>query len=125
MLFRSRSIQYKLWKKVKGTSQEPYVANPDKGSIHNFGFALDLSLLNEFDNEVDMGTAFDDFTPLAEPTKEEKFFKESKLTQVQIENRKILRSIMTQSGFIQRPNEWWHYDALPQSIVHKKFRIVE
>ncbi|MBP6586180.1 MAG: M15 family metallopeptidase, partial [Flavobacterium sp.] len=122
---RPRSIQYKLWKKVKGTLQEPYVANPYKGSIHNFGFALDLSVLDEFGKEIDMGTAFDDFTPLAEPTKEEKFFKEGKLTKIQIENRKILRSIMIQSGFIQRPNEWWHYDALPQSIVQKKFRIVE
>jgi len=122
---RPRSIQYKFWDKVKGTSEEPYVANPDKGSIHNFGFALDLSLLDESGIELDMGTAYDDFTPLAEPSLEQKFLKSGKLTLAQVSNRKVLREIMISSGFIQRPNEWWHYDALPQSIVHKKFKTVE
>jgi D-alanyl-D-alanine dipeptidase len=122
---RPRSIQYKLWEKVKGTSKEPYVANPDKGSIHNFGFALDLSLLNELGNEVDMGTSFDDFTALAEPVKEEAFFKSGKLTKEQLANRKILRGIMVKALFEQRPNEWWHYDAISGKIVKKRYKIVE
>jgi len=122
---RPRSVQYKLWEKVKGTPKEPYVANPEKGSIHNYGFALDLSLLDESGKEVAMGTAYDDFTPLAEPSKEEAFLKSGKLTQTQLDNRKILRAVMTNVGFIQRPNEWWHYDALSGTDVKKRFRIVE
>lgn len=122
---RPRSIQYKLWDKVKGTSEEPYVANPEKGSIHNFGFALDLSLVDGTGKELDMGTAYDDFSELSEPIKEKKFFQEGKLTQIQLVNRKILRSIMIHSGFIQRSNEWWHYDSLPYIEVRKKFTVVE
>jgi D-alanyl-D-alanine dipeptidase len=122
---RPRSIQYKFWEKVKGTPKQPYVADPAKGSIHNFGFAVDLSLLDASGKELDMGTAFDDFTPLAEPVKEEAFLKTGKLNQQQLDNRKILRTIMTKAGFIQRPNEWWHYDALPSVDVKKKYKIVE
>lgn len=122
---RPRSIQYKFWDKVKGTPKQPYVANPEKGSIHNFGFALDLSLLDETGKEVDMGTPFDDFTPLAEPIKEEAFLKTGKLNQKQVDNRKILRAVMQNAGFIQRPNEWWHYDAFSSLVVKKKYRIVE
>jgi D-alanyl-D-alanine dipeptidase len=122
---RPRSIQYKLWEKVKGTSKEPYVANPEKGSIHNFGFALDLSLLDENGKELDMGTLFDDFTSLSEPTQEKAFFKKGKLTPSQFANRKILRNILLQAGFEQRPNEWWHYDAFPAKFVKKRYTIVE
>ncbi len=122
---RPRSIQRKLWAKVKGTSKEPYVANPDTGSIHNFGFALDLSLLDENGNALDMGTEFDNFTALAEPIKEEAFLKSGRLTQIQLGNRKVLRNIMLKSGFEQRPNEWWHYDALPAKFVKKRYKIIE
>jgi len=122
---RPRSIQYKLWEKVKGTSKEPYVANPEKGSIHNFGFALDLSLLEENGKELDMGTQFDDFTSLSEPTLEEAFLKKGRLTPSQFANRKFLRNILLQAGFEQRPNEWWHYDAFPAKFVKKRYTIVE
>ncbi|MBK8394854.1 MAG: M15 family metallopeptidase [Leptospiraceae bacterium] len=122
---RPRSVQNRLWEKVKGTDQEPYVANPEKGSIHNFGFAIDVSLLNESGEQIDMGTEFDDFTPLAEPTKEEKFIREGKLTKLQVGNRRILRSILIEAGFTQRPNEWWHYDAISSQIVKKRYKIVE
>jgi D-alanyl-D-alanine dipeptidase len=72
-----------------------------------------------------MGTSFDDFTALAEPVKEEAFFKSGKLTKEQLANRKILRGIMVKALFEQRPNEWWHYDAISGKIVKKRYKIVE
>ncbi len=122
---RPRSIQYKLWEKVKGTTKEPYVANPEKGSIHNFGFAIDLSLLEEDGKELDMGTSFDDFSKLSEPDLEEEFYKKGKLSSSQIANRKFLRKILIQAGFEQRPNEWWHFDALSSKIVKKRYKMIE
>ncbi|HMW03843.1 MAG TPA: M15 family metallopeptidase [Leptospiraceae bacterium] len=122
---RPRSIQYKLWDKVKGTSQEPYVANPKSGSIHNYGFALDLSILDETGKELDMGTPFDSFLPLSEPTKEEAFLKSGELTKKQWENRILLRNIMQDAGFIQRPNEWWHYDGFSAKTIRKNYKIIE
>src|SRR5258706_12248524 len=62
---RPRSAQYVLWNKVKGTDHEQYIADPDIGSVHNFGFAIDLTLLDKLGAELDMGTGFDNFTPLA------------------------------------------------------------
>lgn len=122
---RPRSVQRILWNKVKGTDQQPYVANPDKGSIHNFGFAIDLTLEDNKGQEVDMGTRYDDFSPLAQPAKEAYYLKQGKLSKKQLENRLLLRKVMTQAGFQQLPIEWWHYDALPSRIVRRKYRIIE
>jgi len=122
---RPRSVQRKLWDKVRGTAQQPYVANPEKGSIHNFGFAVDLSLIDEDRKAVDMGSKFDDFSKLSEPGLEEEFLKAGKLNAAQVSNRRILRKVMTEAGFQQQPNEWWHYDALPAREVRVKYSIVE
>jgi len=122
---RPRSVQRKLWERVKDTARQPYVAEPGKGSIHNFGFAADLSLLDERGNEVDMGTKHDDFSSLSEPRLEDKFLKSGRLMLVQVNNRRFLRSIMTSAGFAQQINEWWHYDALPAKEVRAKYPIIE
>jgi len=122
---RPRSVQYLLWDKVKGTDQQKYVANPQGGSIHNYGFAVDLSVVDESGRELDMGTTFDDFTALAQPAQEEKFLESGKLTKQQLQNRHLLRKAMEDAGFIQLPLEWWHFDALPKAEVKKNYSIVE
>ncbi len=122
---RPRSVQYVLWNKVKGTNRQKYVANPKGGSIHNFGFALDISILDESGKALDMGTPFDDFTELAQPQLEQRFLKSGKLTEQQIQNRLLLRKVMEDAGFIQLPVEWWHYDALPKTELKSRYNIVE
>ena len=122
---RPQSAQLRFWDLVKNTPQEIYFANPARGSLHSFGFAVDLSLLNEAGEELDMGTPFDDLTDLAQPRHEEKFLASKQLKNNQVQNRKFLRSIMERSGFDQLPHEWWHYDALPGSVVREKYKIVE
>jgi len=122
---RPRSIQYRLWDKVKGTAREKYVANPATGSIHNYGFAVDLGLLDASGKAMDMGTPFDDFSDRAQPRLEAGFFKTGALTTAQIADRKLLRRIMEKAGFIQLPLEWWHFDALPKAEVKSGYRIVE
>lgn len=121
---RPRSVQRELFAKVKGTEKEIYVANPDRGSVHNYGFALDLSL-KEKDKEIDMGTPYDDFSKKAQPKLEKEFLKKGELTEKQIENRRILKSVMERAGFKQIPVEWWHFDALPVTEVKKNYKIVE
>jgi zinc D-Ala-D-Ala dipeptidase len=122
---RPRSVQWELWKRVKGTAQQKFVANPKMGSNHNYGFALDIGLLDENGRLVDMGAPFDGFTPLSEPQLEGKLLKEGKLTQKQVDNRLILRHAMEGAGFIQLPHEWWHYDALNSKDIRGKMEIVE
>ena len=57
---RPRSVQWKLWEAVKGTSKQAYVGNPSIGSLHNYGLSVDLSIMDHGGQELDMGTAFDD-----------------------------------------------------------------
>jgi D-alanyl-D-alanine dipeptidase len=122
---RPRSVQFILWEKLAGTPEQQYVADPRIGSIHNYGFAIDLTIIDEQGRELDMGTAFDDFHPLAQTKLEGQFLADGTLSQEQWQNRLMLRSVMEGAGFIQLPIEWWHYDALPRSEVTGKYLLVE
>lgn len=122
---RPRSLQEKLFEVVKGTAHQRYVADPRTGSLHNFGFAVDLSLEDENGRELDMGTHFDDFSPLSRPDQERQNVEMGKLSKKQLDNRLILRKLMLRAGFIQLPIEWWHYDALPKEEVKAHYQIVE
>jgi D-alanyl-D-alanine dipeptidase len=122
---RPRSVQWILWEYVVGTDRQKYVANPKGGSIHNYGFALDLSILDETGEELDMGTSFDDFSRLAQPRYEEKFLAEGKLSGIQIGNRRLLRGVMEAAGFNSLRLEWWHFNALPRAEVKANYRIIE
>lgn len=122
---RPRSVQWILWNAVKGTDKQKYVADPVKGSVHNYGFALDISIADSSGRELDMGTPYDDFTTLAEPQKEAANIRAGKLNQTQLNNRLLLRGLMTRAGFIQLQHEWWHYDALERSVLTKNYKIVE
>jgi D-alanyl-D-alanine dipeptidase len=114
---RPRSVQYRLWADVKGTPQECYVADPVIGSIHNFGFAVDVTVLDEWGNELDMGTAYDEFTDRSQPALEEQHYRNGNLSDLHLENRKLLRGVMEAAGFIQHPLEWWHFDAVDQAVA--------
>ena len=119
--FRPLSVQKKLYMHVKGTPKAHYIAYPMYG-IHCYGFAIDLSLLDDEGKPVDMGTDFDDFSELAEPKYEIKFMKSGKLTKEQYANRLLLRSIMKRVGFHQLQREWWHYEALPEHIIRANYK---
>src|SRR5262249_7379838 len=104
---RPRSVQQLFWARVVGTPQQPYVADPELGSATTSGLASAAPVLDDAGGEFDMGTGFDDFTPLAEPQREVEFSKAGKLTPEQLDHRQLLRGVMTGAGFLQRPNEWW------------------
>ncbi|MGE4132164.1 MAG: M15 family metallopeptidase [Bdellovibrionales bacterium] len=122
---RPRSIQRVLWDHVKGSDAQNYIANPDKGSMHNFGFAVDLTVMNEKGVELDMGAGFDDFRPISQPRLEAEHIAAGQLSEVHMKNRMILRGAMEAAGFSQLPSEWWHFEALPRDQVRAEHRIVE
>jgi len=81
-----------------------FVAAPWRGSVHNRGCAIDLTLVNlDTGFELEMPTSFDDFTESASHNY-------SDLTERQLKNRKILSTIMIKHGFTLYVNEWWHYN---------------
>ncbi len=122
---RPRRAQRELFAHVKGTAQQKYVADPDRGSVHCYGFAVDLTLADENGNELDMGTAFDEFVDLAEPRHEERFLNEGRLSPKQFAHRHLLRSVMQTAGFASIEDEWWHFDALPLEKARSEFQIIE
>ncbi len=124
-VLRPRSVQWLLWNVVVNTPQEIYIANPERGSMHNYGLALDLSIVDDKGQELDMGTAFDSFQELAQPQKQDEFISLKQLSEKQIENRKLLCEVMDAGSFIQLPTEWWHFDAYPREHVRANYQIIE
>ncbi len=123
--FRPNRVQRIFWNMVRGTPQQRFVADPAIVSVHSFGFAVDLSLMDRDGSALDMGTGFDDFTPLAEPRLEQDFLASGALSSAQIGHRHLLRNIMEGAGFIALPIEWWHFDALPADEVRRRFELTE
>ncbi|HMI07529.1 MAG TPA: D-alanyl-D-alanine dipeptidase [Flavobacterium sp.] len=98
--YRPLDIQKKMWAIV---SNPEYVADPKKGSIHNRGGAVDITLVDTNGKELDMGTGFDHFGKEASHNYES-------LPEGVKANRKLLRGVMTSFGFRIFESEWWHYN---------------
>jgi D-alanyl-D-alanine dipeptidase len=101
-----------------------YLADPARGSIHSYGMALDITLLDETGKELDMGTGFDDMTDLSHPALEEGFLVAGKLTEAQVVNRRLLREAMLEAGFFGIRTEWWHFDCGDRELVRATYRRV-
>jgi zinc D-Ala-D-Ala dipeptidase len=125
---RPASIQKILWESLKQyppAKRETFVANPIKGSIHNYGCAVDLTLADEKGKPFDMGTKYDFFGELAYPAKETEMLKTGKLSILQVNNRKLLRKVMVKAGFSSIKYEWWHFNAFSRAMAKKTYAIVK
>lgn len=98
--YRPYAVTVKFWELVH---DERYVANPAKGSGHNRGIAVDLTIINlKTGEELNMGTGFDNFTDTAHHNFTD-------LPEEVLQNRTLLRSTMEKYGFKLFETEWWHY----------------
>ncbi len=125
---RPRTAQWKLWNALPDLPEherQKYVADPRKGSIHNYGCAVDLTVATAEGKPLDMGTKYDFFGELAYPSREDELLKSGKLTQQQINNRHILRTAMREGGFSSIEFEWWHFNSLSREKAKMMFRIVD
>lgn len=75
-------------------------------SLHNTGGAIDITIVGPDDKELDMGTAFDDFSNKAWTN----HFEEYEYNEIVRNNRRMLYHTMIRAGFTNLPSEWWHYD---------------
>jgi zinc D-Ala-D-Ala dipeptidase len=97
--YRPLSIQRKLWALVP---DERYVADPAKGSRHNRGMAVDLTLTDDQGRALPMPTDYDDFS--------EKAHRGAPAMPEAARNRARLEKAMARRGFVGLPTEWWHFD---------------
>ena len=94
----------KLFWEVVAEDQRKFVADPAKGSKHNRGCAVDLSMYDLKTGElVPMPSDFDEFTERASPN-----YKGG--SEEEMQNRDELRKAMEAEGFTVNANEWWHFD---------------
>jgi len=122
---RPHRVQVQLWDHLAGTGLRQYVADPALGSIHSFGMALDVTLLDPDGRELDMGSAFDEMTELSHPRLEPVHLARGVLTPAQVRHRELLRTAMAAGGFNGIDNEWWHFDMLDRQHVRQHFIRVE
>ena len=102
--YRPRPIQWKLWNKVPDPR---YVADPRKGSMHNRGMAVDLTIVDADGNELDMGTDVDYFG-------KEAYHAYKEHPEEVLNNRALLLSTMEAHHFRPTSTEWWHYSWIPK-----------
>lgn len=117
--YRPYGVTRKMWSLIQ---DERYVANPAKGSGHNRGATVDLTLVQlTTGRELDMGTDFDNFSDTAHHTF-------TRLPQQVLYNRKLLRELMERHGFVALETEWWHYslaNAKEFSLLDISFKKLE
>lgn len=122
---RPLSVQKKMYKVVQGTKYAAYVANPTRTGLHNYGMAVDLTICDKNGKPLDMGTPFDFFGRAAGINKETELVEQGVLTGQQVENRKLLRKVMTQAGFLTIRGEWWHFNAVSLAEAKQLYNIIE
>lgn len=105
--FRPLPVQQKLWDKFRNPS---YVTPPSKGSMHNRGLAVDLTIVDSDGIELDMGTEFDFFGEEAHHT----YTGHSETIN---KNRLLLKETLEAVGFKGIRTEWWHYSYKPKTYA--------
>ena len=98
--YRPYSVTEKMWEPVK---DDRYAADPAKGSGHNRGISVDLTLVDlRTGKELNMPTGFDNFSDTAHQS----FMN---LSPEIVKNRSLLKEVMEKYGFIALSTEWWHF----------------
>jgi zinc D-Ala-D-Ala dipeptidase len=110
--YRPYRVTEKFWELVH---DDRYVADPRKGSGHNRGIAVDLTIINlHTGEELAMPTGFDNFTDSAH----QDFMQ---LPDYILRNRELLKSTMVKYGFLPFATEWWHF-SLPDP---EKYEVLD
>lgn len=123
---RPLSVQAEMWEAVKGTDEMIFVSNPVKGGgLHNFGAAVDVSLIDCTGVALSMGCPYDFFGAEAKITQEEELFRSGLITQRELENRRLLRKVMTDAGFRSLASEWWHFNLMSSKEAQETLVLIE
>lgn len=119
------SYKERLGRENPGLDQEgldrltrTYVSYPSEDlrhpPIHSTGGALDLTIVDDKGIQLNMGTTFDEFSKRSAT----RFFEIKHLEggelsaeeRIALANRRLLFHVMTTAGFVNYPEEWWHFD---------------
>ena len=99
--YRPRTAQAQLWKLAPNNN---YVADPQNGSLHSWGVAVDATIVDDWGQALSMPTDFDDFTPAS-------MFHYSGINPTVRSHLYLLQKAMMNAGFDGQRTEWWHFSA--------------
>jgi len=124
---RPLEVQQIMWNALDLPIREKvkYLSNPQKGSVHNFGCAVDVSIINENKIPLDMGTEVDYFGILAQPISELQCLKNGLLSEEQYSKRLLLRRTMQNAGFGIIEHEWWHFNGMSRQKAIQTLSILK
>ena len=125
---RPVQVQREMWKaldSIPPVSRGKFVSNPALGSVHNFGAAVDLTIVDARGKPLDMGAGSDDFRKIAFPRLEAHFLRTCELSKAQWENRQLLRKVMRTQKFSNIPSEWWHFNGFSRINAARKYQLLE
>lgn len=121
---RPQRVQEAIWADVAGTEMASYFAEPTLGSIHSYGMAVDVTLVDPQGRECDMGSGFDEASALSHPEFEAEHLARGLLSEQHLAARRCLNSAMAQGGFQGIPNEWWHFNhGDPAAVRREQLRV--
>ena len=115
---RPMHVQQQMWDVVKGTRQQIYVSNPARGGgLHNYGLAVDISIVNTQGDTIPMGTKVDhlgreahtDYTAISPEA---------------LQNRRLLIHVMREASFRSLPTEWWHFNLVSRNEARQKYKVI-
>jgi len=111
---------------ARRTNNMNFVSDPSKGGgQHNYGMAVDVTLVNDRGEWLPMGTPFDFFGPEAHTDKEDDLLKQRRISPLEYQNRRLLRRVMQAAGFTSIKYEWWHFNACSRDEALKNFTLID
>lgn len=123
---RPLSVQRMMWAEAEKIGKTQYVANPNKGhGLHNYGAAVDVTIVDESGRPLPMGTPFDWFGPESHITAEAQLVAYGSITETELQNRLLLRNIMQQSGMLTIRSEWWHFELMRAARAKRELQILD
>ncbi|MCE2908270.1 MAG: D-alanyl-D-alanine dipeptidase [Burkholderiaceae bacterium] len=117
---RPQRVQEAIWLDVAGTPAQEYFANPERGSIHSYGMAVDVTLQGPDGREADMGSGFDEMSRRSHPALHAELLATGVLTPAQVAERDTLAAALRAGGFAGIANEWWHFDHGDRERVRRE-----
>ena len=122
---RPHRVQQAIWADVAGTPAQAYFADPARGSIHSFGMAVDVTLIDAQGRESDMGSGYDEMSLRSHPMLDAEHLALGVLSAAQVAERGWLHAAMARGGFRAIATEWWHFDFGDRDAVRRDLPRVD
>lgn len=123
---RPMSVQRKMRSVAVRDRKQYYVANPaNGGGLHNYGAAVDVSVIDQSGVPLNMGSGYDFLDPVSNTDNEAGLVTAGIITDTELENRLLLRKVMTEAGFRTVTSEWWHFNLCSRKYAVENYKLIE